>query len=74
MIEAALAQNAARRERTLMVGDAVFDMQMARAANVHAIGVTWGTNDRGGLLQSGAQAVVDSVADLESAIQSFIGL
>ena len=42
MIEAALAQAGAACERSMMIGDTSYDMAMARAAGVTAIGVSWG--------------------------------
>lgn len=72
MIEAAIAQNGADRAHTMMIGDATFDMQMARSAGVYAVGVTWGTMDRETLFATGAHEVVDSVAELDAAIAAFL--
>src|SRR5690606_2252505 len=41
MIETAMAKAGAERSRTVMVGDTVHDMRMAKAAGVAAIAVTW---------------------------------
>ncbi|TLS65725.1 HAD-IIIA family hydrolase [Mariprofundus erugo] len=49
---------------TTVVGDAVFDMQMARAAGVRAIGVSFGASSEEGLLHSGADGVVHAFARL----------
>ncbi|KQT48670.1 HAD family hydrolase [Aureimonas sp. Leaf454] len=51
-------------ERTLVVGDAIFDMAMARAAGACALGVTWGAGTAPELRRAGAEAVADSVDDL----------
>lgn len=50
----------ADNSRTALVGDALFDMQMAVAANVKAIGVSFGVEDRDALCAAGAYDVVDN--------------
>ena len=49
---------------TFVVGDAVYDMQMARNAGASAIGVEWGYHNREGLFASGAHDVIVRPADL----------
>ena len=49
---------------TFVVGDAIYDMRMARAAGARAIGVEWGYHDVPALLQAGAEHVLASPADL----------
>ena len=44
---------------TLVIGDAVYDMQMAKAAGATAIGVSWGYASIGELKAAGADAIVD---------------
>ncbi|MSP87305.1 MAG: HAD family hydrolase [Alphaproteobacteria bacterium] len=43
---------------TVMIGDTTFDMEMARAAQVAAIGVGWGYHESDELIQAGARAVI----------------
>jgi phosphoglycolate phosphatase len=43
MIEAAMRETGSAPHETIMVGDTTYDMQMARAARVRAIGVGWAT-------------------------------
>jgi phosphoglycolate phosphatase len=43
---------------TIVVGDAIYDMQMAKAAGATAIGVAWGYASVGELKQAGADAIV----------------
>ncbi|NWF36163.1 HAD-IIIA family hydrolase [Mariprofundus sp. KV] len=50
--------------RTVVVGDALFDVQMAVAAGVPCIGVSFGVGDRDQLLQAGARVVVDEFVTL----------
>ncbi len=51
-------------ERAVMVGDTTFDMEMARAAGVRAIGVGWGVHASDELANAGADLVVPSLPDL----------
>jgi phosphoglycolate phosphatase len=48
-----------------MIGDTSFDMAMARAAGVRAIGVAWGYHTAGELLEAGADAVAEDPAHLQ---------
>jgi len=51
-------------ERTVVVGDAVCDMQMAAAAKVKALGVSFGVASGGELIQAGADGLVDDFSKL----------
>jgi phosphoglycolate phosphatase len=64
MIEAALAQAGAAAETSLMIGDTSFDMAMARAAGVRAIGVAWGYHDPHELTAAGADHVAVRPLDI----------
>lgn len=68
MLEAALNETGIDRQNAVMIGDTEYDMTMARAAGVHAIGVSWGYHglDRLDL----ADKLVHSVADLPGAIRT----
>jgi phosphoglycolate phosphatase len=49
---------------TVVVGDTVYDIAMARAAGVAAIAVTWGYHRAEALAQAGAFAVIDDYRTL----------
>lgn len=68
MLEAAMDDVLAAPESTCMIGDTVFDVQMAVAAGVRAIGVSWGYHEPDELLVAGAVAVADDMAELEKLI------
>ncbi len=55
---------------TVMIGDTTFDIEMARAADVRAIGVAWGYHAPEELVAAGAAAVVNSAAELADAIKN----
>lgn len=44
-------------ERTIMIGDSIYDMLLAKNAQVHAIGVAWGYETADNLLDKGAHFV-----------------
>jgi len=67
MIEAALAEAGAAPAASMMIGDTSYDMIMAKAAGVTAVGVAWGYHDRQELLSAGA----DHVASRPSEITHF---
>ena len=64
MIEAALAETGVDRADAVMIGDTVFDIDMAAAAGVRAIGVAWGYHTVQELRDAGAAAVAASPAQL----------
>jgi len=68
MIHAALEQAGADPHLAVMIGDTSYDMAMARAAGVRAVGVTWGYHDEALLHAAGAHAVVHRYADLAAAM------
>ena len=51
-----------------MIGDTTYDIEMARAAGVRALGVGWGYHAPDELLAAGAEAVAATAADLEEMI------
>lgn len=68
MIEAAIAEAGATPAATAMIGDTSFDIAMARAAGVRAIGVGWGYHPAGELEAAGADVVVDTIPMLAEAL------
>jgi phosphoglycolate phosphatase len=64
MLHAAMAAAGALPHMTAMIGDTTFDMAMARAAGVRAIGVSWGYHREDALWQAGAAKVAQRCADL----------
>ncbi len=68
MLLTAMAETGAAPEETVMVGDTVFDMELARAAKVRAIAVSWGYHDPAALLKAGAGALIHDYSELDAAI------
>jgi phosphoglycolate phosphatase len=51
-------------DRFLFVGDTPIDMATARAARMHAVGVTWGFRPRTELAEQGAATLIERPAEL----------
>ena len=49
---------------TLMIGDTEYDMQMARSANAHRLGVSYGSHSRERLMQSEPLGCLDDIREL----------
>jgi HAD superfamily hydrolase (TIGR01509 family) len=65
----ALERLGADPDQTAYVGDAPFDVAAAKAAGVHAIGVTWGgIHTRERMEAEGPDAVVDTAEELYAAL------
>lgn len=68
IIDLIMEQCGATADNTYMVGDSGIDIQTARAAGVHSIGVSWGFRDRQELVESGAEYIADNTEELFDAI------
>ncbi len=68
MIETALAETGIDAAKCLMIGDTTFDMAMARAAGVTAIGVTWGYHPVDAIRAAGAHTLVSDFDSLTRVI------
>lgn len=68
MLLRAMSETGAAPHEVVMVGDTVFDMELARAAGTRAVGVSWGYHERDDLLGAGADVIIDSFAELDAAI------
>lgn len=72
MIHTAMVETGVDAQHTLMIGDTSFDMAMARAAAVTAVGVTWGYHAHSGIVEAGAHKVVHTFDELHAAIDFFV--
>jgi phosphoglycolate phosphatase len=64
MVIAAMREAGVEAANTVVVGDTVYDIAMARAAGAAAIGVNWGYHRRAALAEAGALAVLDDFRSL----------
>jgi phosphoglycolate phosphatase len=72
MIHAALRETGSLPQETLMLGDTTFDMEMARAAGVHAVGVSWGYHEVAALEAAGAHRVLARFSELDAAVDDLL--
>ena len=68
MIQRAMLETGIAPADTIMVGDTTYDVEMARAANVGAIGVTWGYHLRDELEDAGAHVIIDDYCALPASL------
>jgi len=73
MILQAMAEAGAEPHRTVMIGDTTYDIEMARAAGVGAIGVSWGYHPVVALEAAGAHLIVERCQDLVGALDGRLG-
>ena len=72
MLLQALEATGTRPEDAVFIGDTTFDMEMARAAKLSALGVAWGYHTPDRLLAAGAHRVANSVGELGSYLQDVL--
>ncbi len=65
MVLECCAETGIDAEATVVVGDTVFDMTMARAAGAIPLGVGWGYHEKQELMAAGAQRVLDHFDELD---------
>src|SRR5262249_46803820 len=70
MLRQILDETGCSAGQALMIGDTDFDMNMARALGMPALGVSCGVHDAGRLLQAGAEAVLEDVRGLPGWLQA----
>ena len=68
MVLAAMRDADVAPHDTVVIGDTVYDIAMARAAGAQAIGVTWGYHARAALGDAGPFALLDDFAALDAAL------
>jgi phosphoglycolate phosphatase len=70
MILTALNETGVAPHKAVMLGDTTYDMDMARAAGIHKIGVTWGYHAADTLKPD---AMIETFAALSGAVDQLIG-
>ena len=72
MLHRAMAEAGVEAGATVMIGDTSFDMAMAGAARVAALGVTWGYHDEHELVAAGAARIIAKFDDLHLAVDAMV--
>jgi phosphoglycolate phosphatase len=73
MVLDAMRETGAAPHATVLIGDTTFDMEMARAAGAHALGVTWGYHAVDALRAAGAHGIVESFEELTRTLDRLPG-
>jgi phosphoglycolate phosphatase len=58
---------------TIVVGDAIYDMQMAKSAGAAAIGVSWGYASVSELIEAGADHIAHVPRDILDWMETYHG-
>lgn len=72
MLTSAMAETGVAAEHVVMIGDSTIDMEMAKAADCWALGVSWGAHNESQLIDAGADVVIHSYGDMIPAIDSLL--
>jgi phosphoglycolate phosphatase len=56
---------------TIVIGDSIYDMEMAKAAGAHALGVSWGYGAVDDLKRAGADRIADTAHHIPHLIRQF---
>ena len=68
MLTRAMQETGALPHQTIMIGDTTYDIEMARAANVGALGVTWGYHLPQELEDAGAHLLIHDYESMPPAL------
>jgi phosphoglycolate phosphatase len=71
ILEDAMAEVGARPADTVMIGDTLFDMDLAKNAGVGAIAVSWGYHAPAELQAAGVAAMLERLADLPHILRGY---
>ncbi len=72
MVLQAMAEMGVEPHRTVVIGDTSYDIEMAKAAGAHAIGVAWGYHPVDSLLAAGADTIVTDFNAVPAAIAALV--
>jgi len=72
MVQRAMADSGTEPSGVVVVGDTVFDIQMAQAAGVASVGVAWGYHNPDDLAAAGADCIVSEFPDIPSAVLALL--
>jgi len=70
MLLQAMKATGAKPEHTVMIGDTIYDIGMARAAGTHALGVSWGNHRVDELRDTGAHLIIDRLDEILGAVET----
>ena len=74
MLLQALAETKIGAEHAIMIGDTAFDMEMACAAGVRGVAVSWGYHGPERLRDAGASQIVNDIGELRDVLMESLSL
>lgn len=72
MLISAMRETGVGPQRTVMIGDTTYDVQLGRAAGVATIGVAWGYHSPADLRDAGADVVIEDFDGMGAAIDGLV--
>ena len=69
MLERAMAETGLEKSDTVLIGDTVYDIEMALNAGAQAFGVAWGYHETEELKAAGAHLILDQLCELPPVLQ-----
>ena len=72
MVRRALAETSVDPAHVAVIGDTVFDIQMALAAGAASVGVSWGYHDPADLRAAGADRIAGAFAEVPEAVMALL--
>jgi phosphoglycolate phosphatase len=72
MVETAMSETGTEPADTIVIGDTTFDMEMAIAAGVFAMGVGWGYHPPALLQAAGAHELLENGSELSPALERWL--
>jgi len=70
MLQNCERQTGVAPSQTVMIGDTTFDIEMARAHDCKAVGVSWGYHPVDALRAAGAHVIIDDFDELDAALEA----
>ncbi len=71
MVMQAMAETGTEAKNTIVIGDTVFDVEMARSAGAAAVGVDWGYHEPDELREAGAFDVANDAPHLLTLLEGY---
>ena len=72
MLNQIMKETGIDKSKLVMIGDSIYDIQMAKNAGTKSIGVAWGYHSTEDLLEAGADVIADSFYDIKDKFTKLI--
>ncbi|GHF24615.1 hydrolase [Kordiimonas sediminis] len=72
MVQTAILDAGSHPDQAIVIGDTSYDMQMAKSAGAHALGVSWGYHEVPELVNAGATKVAHSFREIPAMVSDLM--